>query len=431
MKVQPGYKKKTKSISTDRNSTGFINKNQAENLIKEYISQEEFYEIEPAIVLKCYVDDQASDFPTRTLDNNTKIADYSMLGAVRVRLLHSQKDGEYLDTLIRPLSSHIVQYPLRGETVNIANYNGVLYYSNPLNQFGLVNMNRGLKAMADGTVMYSYTKYNRPVAVQLGDTVVQGRYGQSIHFGSDQNHIKPYMKITVGQNDVPPKEKVSWEHYPHVEKINIDEASIHIMTNQHIPLKTASPSKVKAMQLGGFDESAIAINADSMALNSKKESVSLFANKYANISANTGINLETEFGKIYLGDVDTMNTVVKSQELKKTLNVLVTALITFANKIFPKGEQSSDQNETINNIIKALTEIKEQDLMPESDASFASKRVFIANELDEDNKEKGNSTWDNFPWEDFPAEPEYEEIEDVETIYYETEKITAAAGVRG
>ena len=39
MKVQPGYKKKTKSISTDRNSTGFINKNQAENLIKEYISQ--------------------------------------------------------------------------------------------------------------------------------------------------------------------------------------------------------------------------------------------------------------------------------------------------------------------------------------------------------------------------------------------------------
>ena len=430
--MQPGYRKKTKFISTSRNNTGFVTMNNVVDQIKEMTSSEEFYEIEPAIVLKVYMDDQAADFPTKTY-NNAKVPNYEMMGAIRVRLLYSQNSGEYLEELVKHLSLHIVQYPVRGEIVNVANYNGKLYYSNPLNRFGLVNMNRGSSQLSDNTVMFKYTKYNRSVAPEQGDTVFQGRYGQSLHFGSDKNYVKPYIKLSVGQGQVPAKEKVQWDRYPHITGINLDEASIHIMTNQHIPLKTAAPSKVKHFELGGYNRSAIAMNADSIALNAKDEvgDISMFANRFVNIAANTQINLETELGKIYLGDVDTNNRVVKSEELKLLLDNLLTQLISFSKAILPKRNQTEESKAAIDKIVIALNKIKEDDLgeIP----SFASNRVFIANELDEEIKksQEGIYSEKDWPWQDFPVDTEFEEITDVTDENYETETRSSTTGVRG
>ena len=43
--MQPGYRKKTKFVSTVRDKTGFVNLNQVMDVIKQHSASEEFYEI--------------------------------------------------------------------------------------------------------------------------------------------------------------------------------------------------------------------------------------------------------------------------------------------------------------------------------------------------------------------------------------------------
>ena len=65
-------------------------------------------------------------------------------------------------------------------------------------------MNRLPFRNGEGKVFPEFTKFNRKVYPQEGDTVVQGRYGQSIHFGSDKYFVKPYVKLSVGQSQDQP-----------------------------------------------------------------------------------------------------------------------------------------------------------------------------------------------------------------------------------
>ena len=97
--------------------------------------------------------------------------------------IQQKGSGKLIDTPIKPLSPHIVQYPLVGEIVNVAEYENQLYYYNPLNVNGLVSSNSDITN--DGKVVFDLIKYNRKVIPKQGDTVVQGRFGHGIHFGSD------------------------------------------------------------------------------------------------------------------------------------------------------------------------------------------------------------------------------------------------------
>ncbi len=108
--MQPGYRKVTNSVASIGNSTGFMNQSNVVDLIEQMSTQEEFYEIEPAQVVKCHLDPKDKDFPIGANGN----VDLSMLGAVTVSLKYSQPTGEVLDELAKPLSPHIIQYPIIG-----------------------------------------------------------------------------------------------------------------------------------------------------------------------------------------------------------------------------------------------------------------------------------------------------------------------------
>ena len=99
----PGYRKKTKYIQTEGSSTGFVNMNQVYAAIRKYETDTEFYEIEPAEVLKVWLDPEDPNFPTNTNTEGTVIPDMNMLGAITVRLLHSQRNGGTLDNFVMPL----------------------------------------------------------------------------------------------------------------------------------------------------------------------------------------------------------------------------------------------------------------------------------------------------------------------------------------
>ena len=388
----PGYRKKTKFVPSVRDSTGFTTMNNVVDAIKDMTSAEEFYEIEPAEVLRVYLDAGAPDFPKLTNDKGQQVPDLTLLGAVRIRLLHSQDRNESLDRLVKPISQHIVQYPLKGEIVNVAQYNDELYYYNPLNLYGNVNMNRLPFRNGEGKVFPEFTKFNRKVYPQEGDTVVQGRYGQSIHFGSDKYFVKPYVKLSVGQSQDQPslKLKDALSGFPHLSEINLDEASIWVTTNGHVPLKTAAPSEMKSKHLGGRLSSVIAMNSDSIALNAKglgnkdKKPASpggdihAYAARNINLAAQTSINLESEFGTVHIGAGMGVadNPIVKGKELNDFLISLVEKMETYIDSM-GKAKTRNDIADASTTFMSEIEPVKNQ--LGEH-ASFFSRKVYVAND---------------------------------------------------
>ena len=61
--MKPGYRKKTTHVYIGADDTGFINKNQAGELIRELATTQEFYEIEPARVVKVNLNPFDEEFP--------------------------------------------------------------------------------------------------------------------------------------------------------------------------------------------------------------------------------------------------------------------------------------------------------------------------------------------------------------------------------
>ena len=119
----------------------------------------EFYELEPAIVTQVLLN--PSDFPRKsTPDGNGKMPDYSFLGTVRARFVESQDTGDEIDDYIKPLSPHMVAYPLIGEVVNIAKHGNQMYYYQPLNMRNHVNMNVANNVPTDPKVTAQTTEQN-------------------------------------------------------------------------------------------------------------------------------------------------------------------------------------------------------------------------------------------------------------------------------
>jgi len=434
--MQPGYRKNTKYIISDRNNTGFINRNEAEDLIKQYANSEEFYEIEPAEVLKVHLEPEQKSFPKTELYGKI-VPDLSFLGSVTIRLIHTQPGNDYLTELVKPISPHIVQYPLKGEIVNVANYNGQLYYYNPLNLDSKINMNKIFGREGEGKVFPMLTKYNRPIKVKQGDTIFQGRFGQSIQFSSDINFVRPNIKMTIGQsqNMTILGSKSRNEYEPHPADINLDDASIYVTTNEHVPLKTGAKSKMKTALLGGNQSSVIVTNSDSVALNAKETDAHIYARRNINLASQSSINLESEFGEINLGDVDSNNPVVKGKELNDFLMELVTSVESYADAM-KVAEKQEDKVLASADLMESMATLKES---LGQNASFFSKKVFISNDHNPpvvnaegtDNAISNSGNEDELNLESMWEDTVWNEVENVETQEYEVEKITPVAGVRG
>tara|TARA_B100000287_G_scaffold171987_1_gene162178 strand:- start:821 stop:2152 length:1332 start_codon:yes stop_codon:yes gene_type:complete len=415
--MRPGYIRKIKDIDRGDSDGGFINKNQALDLIEEYTRSHEFYGIEPALVLNTYLDAEAGNYPKIVNDDGSEIPDWSAYGSVQVRLLYSQPGiNQVYPSLIAPIHPHVVTYPMPGEIVNVAEYDGRLFYHNPLGRNNNINSNQ--KIPKSSAIKNDTIKYNRKVYAEPGDTLFQGRFGQTIHFGSDKNNTKPNIKISVGQgyNSQLNQMKAVNQKFVHLEKINDDEASIYITTNENVGLRTASHMQSKSAFPMGTSKtsihSLITMNSDSIYLNAKHNKlnedtgnvekngrIQMFATKGVNISAQDNITLETQRGNIYLGNRFGNNPMVKGQELKALLRDLVVSMNTYVSAVERTFEDEwiyDSLKDVSRSFKRKLKKIRDQ-LKAESDPKkdpcpFTSKRFFID---DEDNWSAPNIDWES------------------------------------
>lgn len=121
---------------------------------KTKTNTDQFYEIEPAVVLDIILDKDHPYLKNKKFkltpeqwpgDINGKTplntdTDYTWIGRILVRMIYSQKYVEKEDLIwAMPLESNISEYPVLNETVGVVLYMGQYYYTRKINSFNTPN----------------------------------------------------------------------------------------------------------------------------------------------------------------------------------------------------------------------------------------------------------------------------------------------------
>ena len=290
------------------------------SLIKQQINHQQFdfYELETFEVTKVLLDYE--DLPKQK-DGHP---DYSFYGAVAGRFVVNKsqtikpEDGPQL---VRPLDPKIKNYPVVGELVVVANYNGKSYYWNTLNNFNLVNENSvpGISYIGTGeSPPMALTKFGkrferngsiRQVKAEEGDLILHGRIGNSINLGSNDN--SPVIKIRSGQRtDIQGLIKKKDSHAvksmknivnrggPIPEDINKDKNSIYLSTGKKYIIRNSN-SKFNPLEASG---NSIIVNSDKLIFNGRNGNVNIRASKNLYLEGDEVFINATKGRTIKMGD---------------------------------------------------------------------------------------------------------------------------------
>ena len=150
----------------------------------------------------------------------------------------------------------------------------------------------------------------RPTQAFEGDIIYEGRWGQSLRFGSTVNNsnvFNPWSNlgtngspITILRNDQHNSNLDPW--IPQVENINLDRSSIYLTSTQQIPIEVAS-KKYKSYEKGLepkspnlYSDSQIILNSGRLLFNSYNDSILLSSNDSINLNAQETVNVDAEEG---------------------------------------------------------------------------------------------------------------------------------------
>ncbi len=271
---------------------------------------------------------------TIVLDDTVSITDSNgvklPIGGIRYKLIIQGVDSDENLGYAQPLFSNIQQYPVVNEMVILINapepnsqvtdQNQTKYYINlgAVNVWGTPHHNALPQQRVD---------YNNPIGpgvVELsdinplypfpGDTILQGRLGQSIRFGGNKSK---YNTITDSSNNTQPFTLISNGQIKTdngldyiTEDINKDANSLYFLSNHKVPLTSANTKRDSYNQVpttsDKFKGNQVVINGGRLYFNAKEESAFISAKQSIGLNANS-INLDaTEYfcvdaEKIYLG----------------------------------------------------------------------------------------------------------------------------------
>jgi len=326
----------------------------------------EFYELESAEVIDVILNEEHPDFET-----------YEDIGKAKIRFITSEVGKEEsLLSWAKPIDPNIKVYPLLHEIVIGAVLFSDLYYTQRLNIFNnpnensypgasLPDLSREYKSKRKANdyedVSNSGSPNKKPKAgdVKLGktfkvgdvkpmlpmegDLIIEGRFGQSIRFGSNPETQLPNFKLKVGQPD-----EISDEPLQLIEEnINDDPNSIWISsTDEVIELLPATAESKVHLQFyddkpNEFIGNQIFINSDRLVFNSKAFETMMFAKKAINLvtegvftvdadrdmTLNTPAQMILNSPKIYLGSEDATEPVVLGEALKTLLEEVIDMLL--------------------------------------------------------------------------------------------------------
>ena len=324
-----------------------------------------------------------------------------------------------------PLLPYLKNYPLVNELVllfqlpdtNIGSNNNTVkyYYLNPIalwnNQHmnGYPNLlkktqtqstqNKSYQEMSDGQtskstdeeVDYQFNSPKvggtfaersniHPLLSYAGDIIMEGRWGNSIRFGStvkvDSNNWsgngengEPITIIRNGQS--PESSDEGW--VPVVEDVNKDLSSIYLTSNQTIPLKTDITSNptlsTPPEAITAYSGSQVMLNSDRLVFNSKADSIIFNSQKTISLtsiqsvglySQDGDVTLQSGKGNVRLGDVNANQSVVLGDNFMKDFSDLIKKLQTLCStlskepKIYISGPAATSAQNQISQMLNNI-----------------------------------------------------------------------------
>ena len=162
-----------------------------------------------------------------------------------------------------------------------------------------------------------------PVLPFVGDSIFEGRFGNSIRLGSTAKSKGLYKNnwsengdegnpITILRNGQP-KDSNDEGWLPIVENVNTDLSSIYLTSNQLVPIKASSTNYTGIsdenipIYPNSYKENQVILNSGRILLNSTSDSILLSSQKVISLSANSDIGIATsgsiamEAGELKLG----------------------------------------------------------------------------------------------------------------------------------
>jgi hypothetical protein len=277
------------------------------------------------------------------IQKNLDYANPSDIGKIDFEMLYTGLNLRRANKVSKsafPIFSFLKQYPLIGEIVYIVsgpsdglndNYkNQKLFYYPPFSLWNAVNHNAfpNMDQYSEFLKQYSqqpgyqgstnsaqaklplgkYFQENEKVKSLKpfeGDSIIEGRFGQSIRFGSSNSYRrdsdtwsvgasendfkgKPITIIVNGQGK--PNVKNSDIFSPTVEDVSRDDSSIYLTSGQ--PLRTLNVSDIRSKKYEfPYNGNQALICSDRVMLYSKKENVLIFSKKEIGISANSTVSI--------------------------------------------------------------------------------------------------------------------------------------------
>ena len=271
-----------------QHDNSFVTRSELFTILKQVSSVSQFYELEVFEVLDVYRVNGAITTP----------------GVVRGRYLREPNKESFIE--FGPINSNILQYPVVGELWLGINYTidqSKPHYIgriskdandvNDLPDYGdsakgeersidtiipelqVLNSNRLRKDYRQGLTFNSPPNVPKLFASE-GDTIIQGRFGNSIRLGSNQEegeefiqspNIKLVSGLNIGQED-----------------LDDDKSSVYLTSNEFVDY----PNPAFSVMGDEYTNPQIVIDSDRLVLNAKKDSIGIYAEKDINIQSVSG-----------------------------------------------------------------------------------------------------------------------------------------------
>jgi len=179
-----------------------------------------------------------------------------------------------------------------------------------------------------------------------GDVIQEGRWGNSIRFGSTVKN-QPNNWSSVGNDGDPiiilrngqPSNASKEGWIPITEDINNDLTSIYSTSTQQIPLNASSTSYVSYKSdapiiPNKYSGNQLIVSSGRLVFNSTIDHILLSAKKTVNLNAITSVNIDApstiiQSNNVYLGSKDATQPVLLGNTTIQLLNQLITSLNSF------------------------------------------------------------------------------------------------------
>ena len=203
-----------------------------------------------------------------------------------------------------------------------------------------------------------------PLLPYEGDTIYEGRWGNSFRLGSTvKNATIPNKWSSVGENGDPililrngqtTYTSDSW--VPETEDVNNDLSSIYLTSTQQLPLFPANinnssfSKSTPPTNVGQYEGNQIILNSGRLVFNAKSDSILLLSSKAIQLSCGDtlGINakqISLTADKVYLGSSEGIEgTKIQSVVLGENLNFVLSDIAVFLQTLNIAFKTATDSN---------------------------------------------------------------------------------------